>query len=324
MNSTRRRGFTNPVSRREVCVSGLVGITSGSLLSGCRTTPHPAREHDAMNNAPESYPLSLAQWSLHRTIRAGELDPLDFPVMTREVFGLGGVEYVNTFFKDKAGDRAYLADLRRRAEDHGVRNLLIMIDGEGDMGDPDPNRLRATIENHRRWLEAARTLDCHCIRVNAQSSGTPAEQRERCIRGFEQLLPHAEALDVDVVIENHGGLSSNGAWLADLVGSIGHPRLGTLPDFGNFVLDWSTGARYDRYRGLEELLPFARAVSAKSHDFDDAGEEVHSDFGRIMDLVRDSGYRGWVGIEYEGETLPERDGILRTRSLLLRNGCRTT
>ena len=277
-----------------------------------------------MDSSTDLYPLSLAQWSLHRTLRKGELDPLDFPVVAREIYGLGGVEYVNTFFKDKVSDQAYLTTLRKRADDHGVRNLLIMIDGEGDMGAPDLTVLSQTIENHRRWLEAAKSLDCHCIRVNAQSHGTPEEQRDRCVRGFSLLMPYAEALHLDVVIENHGGLSSNGAWLADLVQSVGHPRLGTLPDFGNFILDWSTGERYDRYRGVQELMPFAKALSAKSHDFNEAGDEIHSDYGRLMDIVKRSGYSGWVGIEYEGEILSEQAGILKTRALLERHGCHTT
>ncbi|MDG2094315.1 MAG: TIM barrel protein, partial [Phycisphaerales bacterium] len=190
-----------------------------------------------MTETNAAYPISLAQWSLHRTIRGGDLDPLDFARMTREEWDLGGVEYVNTFFKDKVSDQAYLARLAQRADDHGVESLLIMIDNEGHMGAEDQGELKTTIENHRRWLEAAKRLGCHSIRVNAQSEGTPDQQRDRCLRGFHLLMPHADELEMNVTIENHGGLSSNGAWLASLIEGVGHPRLGTLPDFGNFILD---------------------------------------------------------------------------------------
>ena len=277
-----------------------------------------------MTETNPAYPISLAQWSLHRTIRNGDLDPLDFARVTREEWDLGGVEYVNTFFKDKVSDEAYLTQLARRADDHGVQNLLIMIDNEGHMGAVDETELRTTIENHRRWLEAAKRLGCHSIRVNAQSEGTPDEQRDRCLEGFHRLMPYADELGINVTIENHGGLSSNGAWLAGLVEAVGHPRLGTLPDFGNFILDWNTRETYDRYKGMRELIPHAMALSAKSNDFDEDGEEVHTDFARMLSIAREAGYDGWIGIEYEGDELSERDGITATRELLLRNGCRTT
>ena len=277
-----------------------------------------------MTNEPTSYPISLAQWSLHRTIRAGELDPLDFAKMTREEWNIGGVEYVNTFFKDKVSDQAYIGELKKRADDHGVKSLLIMIDNEGHMGAVDERELQQTIENHRRWLEAARQLGCHSIRVNAQSEGTPDEQRDRCTKGFHALMEHADEMDMNVLIENHGGLSSNGDWLASLIKHVDHPRLGTLPDFGNFILDWDTGESYDRYLGMSELIPFAHALSAKSHDFDQNGNETGTDYERMLGIARAAGYDGWVGIEYEGETLSERDGITRTLELLVHHGCHTT
>ena len=244
--------------------------------------------------------------------------------MTREAWDIGGVEYVNTFFKDKATDKAYLAELKKRADDHGVVSLLIMIDNEGHLGPAETSELKSTIENHRRWLEAARELGCHSIRVNAQSEGSPEEQRDRCIRGFHALMKHADDLEMSILIENHGGLSSNGAWLASLIEQVAHPRLGTLPDFGNFILDWDTRETYDRYQGISELIPYARALSAKSNDFNEDGEEIHSDFSRMLSIAREAGYDGWVGIEYEGDQVSEHDGIAATKNLLLKNNCRTT
>lgn len=268
------------------------------------------------------YEISLAEWSLHRAIFEGRLDPLDFPRVTRERFGLRACEHVNQFFKDRVQDAAYFRQMRARADDAGVRSLLIMIDGEGRLGDPDERARRRAVRRHARWLEAAQILGCHSIRVNAESEGTHQEQADRCASGLEALCEVADKAGLDVLIENHGGLSSDGAWLSGLVRRVGHPRLGTLPDFGNFCLDWSRSeepeAWYDRYVGVRQLMPYARAVSAKSHDFDERGNEIHTDYERMMRLVVGAGYRGFVGIEYEGKDLSEDEGILATKRLLER------
>lgn len=260
--------------------------------------------------------ISLAQWSLHRALYAGELDNLDFPRVTREEYGIEAVEYVNSFFKEKARDRAYLTDLKTRCDDHGVRSLLIMCDGEGALGDPDEAARLQAVENHHRWIEAARFLGCHSIRVNARSTGTPDEQRELVADGLRRLVEFAAPMGINVVVENHGGLSSNGAWLTSVMEAVDHPRCGTLPDFGNFQL--SEGEWYDRYQGVAELMPYAKAVSAKSHVFDESGEEREIDFLRMMRIVLAAGYEGFVGIEYEGTELSEPEGIRATKVLLER------
>ena len=267
-------------------------------------------------NPPEKpvFDISLAQWSLHRMLFAGKLETLRFGAFARERFGIEAVEYVNSFFKDKARDRAYLDELKARAE--GVRHLLIMVDGEGALGHPDPDQRARAVENHYRWVEAARHLGCHSIRVNAQSEGTPLQQRDRAADGLRRLVEFADGHGINVIVENHGGLSSNGAWLASVIRQVDHPRCGTLPDFGNFHL--GDGTWYDRYRGVEELMPFAKALSAKSHDFDADGNETSTDFRRMMRIVLDAGYRGYVGIEYEGERLSEVEGIAATKRLLER------
>lgn len=257
--------------------------------------------------------ISLAQWSLHRAIRAGELDHLDFARVARRDFGLEAIEYVNTFFKDRARDRAYLAEMNRRAEGEGVYQHLIMCDGEGRLGDPDAALRARAVENHRRWLDAARTLGCATIRVNAASDGSYEEQQRLAADGLRRLTELADPLGLNVIVENHGGLSSNGQWLAGVMRLVDHPRCGTLPDFGNFY-------EYDRYQGTAELMPFAKAVSAKSHDFDAAGDETTKDYRRLLRIVYDAGFRGWIGIEYEGDRLPEREGIAATLRLLHRVG----
>jgi len=270
-------------------------------------------------SAPETPPvlkISLAQWSLHRTLFAGDLAPLDFPAFARRRFGLDAVEYVNVFFADEARDREYLADLRTRCDDAGVRSLLIMIDREGALGDPDTAARTKAIENHHKWVEAAKALGCHSIRVNAQSSGTPDAQRGLAADGLRRLTEFAAPHEINVIVENHGGLSSNGAWLASVIRQVDHPRCGTLPDFGNFQT--APGVWYDRYQGVAELMPFAKAVSAKSHDFDADGNETGTDYRRMMKIVLDAGYRGHVGIEYEGDRMDEVEGVEATKRLLER------
>lgn len=260
--------------------------------------------------------ISLAEWSLHRALGSGTLDHLDFPLVARRDYGIEAVEYVNTFFRGRGTDERYLAALKARAADHGVKNVLVMCDGEGAIGDPDPAARTRTIENHFKWLDAAAVLGCHSIRVNAQSQGSDAEQHDLVVDGLRRLTEEATQRDLSVIVENHGGLSSNGAWLAGVIRAVGHPRCGTLPDFGNFQLggnEW-----YDRYRGVAEMMPFARAVSAKSHDFDAGGNEQHTDFRRMLRIVLDAGYHGHVGIEYEGNGLSEPDGIRATKALLER------
>jgi L-ribulose-5-phosphate 3-epimerase len=275
----------------------------------------PARTARALPRA-SPFGISLAQWSLHRTLQKGELDTLGFPAKARS-FGIAAVEYVNTFWKDKARDEKYLAELKQRCDGEGVQSLLIMCDGEGALGDPDEAKRTRAVANHDRWLDAAKALGCHSIRVNAQSSGSWDEQQKLAADGLRRLCERGDTAGIDVIVENHGGLSSNGKWLAATLKLVAHPRCGSLPDFGNFRVD--AEQTYDRYIGVAELMPFARGVSAKSHDFDDAGNEVHTDYVRMLDIVVvQHGWRKFVGIEYEGDKLSEGDGIVATKKLLER------
>jgi sugar phosphate isomerase/epimerase len=303
--------MTDTITRRAFVKSTAAALPVAALaqplaLLGCGSTAQEA----------PTFEISLAEWSLHRALNAGELDNLDFPAVTRTDYGIEAVEYVNSFFKDKARDEAYLTDLKQRCDDHGVTSVLIMCDGEGALGDPDDAARTTAIENHYRWIEAARFLGCHSIRVNARSEGSPDEQQALAADGLRRLTEFAAQHDINVLVENHGGLSSNGAWLAGVMRMVDHPRCGTLPDFGNFRIagdEW-----YDRYQGVTELMPFAKAVSAKSHEFDEDGNETGTDFFRMMRIVLDAGYRGYVGIEYEGQNLSEPEGIRATKALLER------
>jgi sugar phosphate isomerase/epimerase len=262
------------------------------------------------------YKISLAQWSLHRALFGKQLDNLDFAKTAKLDYGISAIEYVNQFFKDKAKDTAYLKEMLKRSRDYGVENRLIMCDGEGALGDPDEAKRRQAVENHYKWIEAAKFLGCKMIRVNAQSRGSYDEQMKLAADGLRKLTEFGAKHKIAVVVENHGGLSSNGQWLAGVMKMVNHPMCGTLPDFGNFRV--SREEEYDRYKGVAELMPFAKAVSAKSHDFDERGEEVHTDYHKMMKIVLDAGYRGFVGIEYEGNKMGEPDGIRATKKLLER------
>ncbi len=287
---------------------------AAALVAGLPGCAVPLAGRRPPRKEKDVFKISLAQWSLHRMLFAGRLETLDFPGYARTQLDLDAVEYVNSFFKDKARDESYLDELVRRAADAGVRNLLIMVDGEGELGPPETAERRRAVERHPAWVGAAGHLGCHSIRVNASSRGTPDEQRDLAADGLRRLTEYATPYGINVLVENHGGLSSNGAWLASVIRQVDHPNCGTLPDFGNFHIqgdEW-----YDRYRGVEEMMPFAKAVSAKSHDFDADGNETATDFRRMMRIVLDAGYRGYVGIEYEGERLSELEGIKATKSLL--------
>lgn len=302
-----------PLNRRDFLRQTLLGTAAGLAIgSGGGTMGAPS-------SARPQFRISLAEWSLHRALfQKGDnkLDHLDFAKTAKEAFGINAVEYVNQFFFDKAKDMDYLAEMKKRAEDQGVRSLLIMVDREGRLGDPDDAKRLQAVENHKKWVEAAAFLGCHSVRVNAASSGSWEDQVSYAANGLRQLTNFAEEHNLYVIVENHGGLSSNGKWLAEVMQTVDHPHCGTLPDFGNFRIDGEEW--YDRYQGVAELMPFAKAVSAKTYDFDEQGNETHTDYLRMMKIVLDHDYHGFVGIEYEGKELDEFEGIRKSKALLER------
>ncbi|MBL8857636.1 MAG: TIM barrel protein [Planctomycetes bacterium] len=263
-----------------------------------------------------TFSISLAEWSYHSALQKGSMKHAEFAQVARAKHGLGAVEYVNSFFKDKARDTDYLKDLKTRADDQQVKILLIMCDGEGDLGHAEKQKRTEAVENHKQWLDAARALGCHSIRVNVSGSGTRTDHMHQAAESLQALAQLADPLNLNVIVENHGGITSDGAWLAGVMRKADHKRVGTLPDFGNFKI--SDSELYDRYQGVAELMPWAKAVSAKSHDFDEKGEETATDYTRMLKIVLDAGYRGYVGIEYEGSRLSEHDGVEATKRLLER------
>ncbi len=295
------------INRRSF-LTGTVSLVGLSALTGCQSSSESSSAEPALR-------ISLAQWSLNKRLFGKEPPPmnnLDFAATARG-FGIEAIEYVNQFFMDKAADTRYLKEMKTRAAEQGVRGLLIMCDNEGNLGAPDAAQRRHAVLNHYKWIEAAKYLGCHSIRVNARSDDKlPAqEQAKLAADGLAKLSDYARRFPMNVIVENHGGLSSNGQWLAGVIRAVAMPNCGTLPDFGNF-------GDYDRYQGVEELMPFAKGVSAKSMNFTEQGNETTIDYARMIKIVRAAGYRGYIGIEYEGAELSEMDGIARTKRLLER------
>lgn len=269
-----------------------------------------------MNNSEMFFKISIAEWSLHKMLFAKELTNLEFPEFSKKNFDIHAVEYVNIFFKDAGME--YLTELKSRTDDLGVENVLIMVDAEGNLGEADDAKRQEAVENHYKWVEAAKFLGCHSIRVNARGKGTREEVAEAVVDGLGKLTEYASKDNIGVIVENHGGYSSDGKWMSDVIRKVDNPNCGTLPDFGNFLI--SREEVYDRYLGMKELMPFAKGVSAKSHEFDDEGNETKSDFYKILKIVKEAGYTGYIGIEYEGSKLSEVDGVIATKKLLEKVG----
>ncbi|GAA3596419.1 TIM barrel protein [Flavivirga amylovorans] len=275
------------------------------------------------NKKPLFFKMSLAEWSLHRALFGNKMNNLDFAAKSRS-FGFEGLEYVNGFFKDKAKDMPYLKEMNLRANSEGQQNVLIMIDREGALANADSKERVKAIENHYKWVEAANFLGCHAIRVNLAGGVDKNEALKASIDSLHRLSEFAKGSDVNVLVENHGGFSSNGKWMTNVFSQIESENCGTLPDFGNFCIEKNKEGvcieEYDKYQGMKELLPYAKAVSAKSYNFNEKGEDTVINYLKMMEMVKASGYTGFVGVEYEGDILPEEKGIELTRDLLVRVG----
>lgn len=256
-----------------------------------------------------AYKISLAEWSLNRSIRKGLLTNMDFPRIAKETYGLDAVEYVNQFFRDKAEDTEYLTQLKQQCEKYGVKSLIIMVDGEGNLADTSAAGRTKAIENHYKWVKAAKFLGCHSIRVNAGGRGTMGQMQAAAIDALTRLSAYAADYGINVIVENHGGNSSYGKWLAEIMKTVNKPNCGTLPDLGNFY-------EYDRYQGVKDLMPYAKGVSGKTHDFDENGNETVIDYEKMMKIISDSGFKGYIDVEYEGSKLSEDEGIKATIALL--------
>ncbi|MGB2713121.1 MAG: sugar phosphate isomerase/epimerase family protein [Vicinamibacterales bacterium] len=306
--------MTTPLSRRDFLAvsAGATAAVGAASLGMTHTTA-----------AEPLYKISLAEWSINRPLFGGRMQHLDFAKIAKSV-GIQAIEYVNQFFKDKAKDTAFLKEMNTRAQGEGVTQVLIMCDGEGNLGDPDPAKRQTAVENHYKWVDAAKFLGCHTIRVNGYSSGTPDEQMKLVADGMRKLVEYADKQAINVVIENHGGLSSNGKWLVQTIKMVNHPRAGTLPDFGNFRIAGPSRDNpnakiesYDSYVGVAEMMPLAKGVSVKPRVWDFQGNSSDIDLLKMMKIVVDAGYHGHAGIEH-GPEGKELEGVRELRAQLER------
>lgn len=325
----KRRKFIQQGSQAGVALS-LLGVVA---CKNKEKTDAAVESVEEMAVAEPFFELSLAQWSIHRMILEDGLDPYAFAEKAA-AWGFKGLEYVSQLYRgemeaaesEDAAMEAFISKSNAKATEHGLTNVLIMIDREGPLSHPDESERNQAIANHIKWVDAAAAMGCHAVRVNLNGSEQEDEWIANSIAGLQGLATYAADKNINVLVENHGGFSSNGALLAKVMQGVGMDNCGTLPDFGNFCIrrndpaDWSSGCAeaYDIYQGVEELMPYAKAVSAKSHDFDAEGNETEIDYIRMLKIVKEAGYTGYVGVEYEGSELGEEAGILATKDLLLK------
>jgi len=267
--------------------------------------------------------ISLAQWSLHRSFQDGTLDSVDFASIAMEKYNIDALEYVNGLYPDKGKDEKFWKQMKDRSTDAGVKNLVMMVDDEGDLGSASENNRLQSVENHYKWVHAAKLLGCHTMRVNAFGDSDREIYRMAIMDGMSRLADYAAELDINIVIENHGLFSSDAALIAGIIKEVNRPNFGSFPDFGNWCLSAKWGSTqgdcdkiYDRYQGVAELLPYAKAVSAKSYNFNAKGEDTKIDYYRMMKIVKESDFKGYIGIEYEGMEKSEHEGIMITKNLM--------
>jgi len=347
MSKTRRNAIKD--LSKGITAFSLLGISASILSCAGDTAEAKAKQviKEKMTEKTPFFDISLAQWSLHRSffgdalkngfgpfvqglqtdpdaLLQGTLNPINFASIAKKDYGVSAIELVNTFYFSKAKDTQYWKDYKAQCDGEGVKPVLIMCDALGNLGDLDDAKRKLAVENHYPWLEAAKILGCHAIRVNAAGEGTAEEVKAAAINGLGALAAVGAKEGISVIVENHGGYSSKGDWLASVIGGVNSKFCGTLPDFGNFCIERDENRKcleeYDRYKGTKELMPFAKGVSAKTHDFDADGNEIHTDFVKMLQIVKDAGYTGYIDIEYEGQKLSEPEGIMATKRLLERVG----
>ncbi|CAM4345775.1 sugar phosphate isomerase/epimerase family protein [Gillisia limnaea] len=312
----------------------LLALFFMASLTSCKNNQEAKETIETTESQTENqelfFEVSLAQWSLSKPIIEGEMDPMNFAQKAQEM-GFSGIEYVSGLYTsevEKTNLSTVLDTLKARSERFNVENVLIMIDGEGDLAISDEAARNKAVENHKKWVDAAQFLGAHSIRVNLFGSDNAEEWKANSIDGLRKLAEYASGKNINVLVENHGYLSSNAALLVEVIEGVNLANCGTLPDFGNFCLQREGGERWDaacieeypKYQGVEEMMPHAKAVSAKSYAFDESGQETTIDYGKMLKIVKDAGYTGFIGIEYEGEELTAEEGIMATKELLIAEG----
>lgn len=323
----RRRNFIAKTTAAGVGVTFLGAYACKEAKKDEKTA---SEVEESSNEAEPFFELSLAQWSIHRMIRENGVDPYTFAEKAKN-WGFKGLEYVSQLYNPELSDAEYSEEAmaafveksNAEAQKHGMKNVLIMIDGQGNLAVNDEAERNETVEKHKKWVDAAAAMGCHAIRVNLNGSNEPEEWIENSVDGLTKLATYAKDKNINILVENHGGLSSNGELHAQVMEKVNMDNVGTLPDFGNFCMtrkpdSWECEVMYDKYKGVKELMPYAKAVSAKSNVFDAEGNEENIDYVKMLQMVKDNGYTGFVGVEYEGQDLSEEEGIIATRDLLLK------
>ena len=309
------------IRRKFIEKSAVASLAFGTGFISCQEKSQTSYAKKKETNMLE---ISLAQWSLNQSFFNKKLDANDFASITKTVHGISAVEYVNQFYVDQASDEKFWNEMKNRADNVGVSSLLIMVDDEGDLGNLNNSEREQAVENHYKWVNAAKLLGCHSIRVNAFGDGDKDQVGTALEDGLGKLAEYSAKEDINVLIENHGLYSSDGAWIAQLIKNVKSPYLGTLPDFGNWCTNIKWGSIhgegcetvYDIYQGVSDFLPFAKGVSAKAYNFNEDGEETSIDFAKMIAIVKEAGFNGHIGVEYEGSSLSEVDGIRATKTLI--------
>ena len=315
----------------KLALAALISVAVLSCKSEKKTEKN-TNESVVVTEKQPFFKISLAQWSLNEAIRSGEMNPLDFAEKAHEM-GFEGIEYVSqlytplmeTYDNDKIALDSILPKMKAKSQEFQVENVLIMVDGEGNLAAASESERNQAVEDHKKWVDAAKYLGCHAIRVNLIGAADKEVWKNSAIDGLGKLADYGAKQNIEVTVENHGGYSSDAALLMEVITAIDKENCGTLPDFGNFCMERENGEmwgapcvkEYDKYKGIEEMMPKALAVSAKTYDFNDSGEETSMNFTRILQTVKDAGYTGFIGVEYEGENHTPEEGILLTKELLL-------
>ena len=316
------------ISKSIFIVLFIIGVSTSSCKTGKKKQTIPSEK--VHSNEGAFFKLSLAQWSLHRYVEEKKNSPFHFASQAKEM-GFKGLEYVSQLYKheiEELGFDVVIDSLNKISKKESMQNILIMVDDEGDLADPDENKRNQAVENHKKWVDAASKLGCHSIRVNTFGTNDPEIWKTTVVDGLRKLSVYAATKNINVLCENHGWLSSNPVELMKAINEVNMENCGTLPDFGNWCVKradvnekWGDCAEVypDKYEGIKMMMPAAMAVSAKSYDFDEAGNETTIDYVKMLQIVKDAKYTGFIGVEYEGERLNERDGIIATRDLLVKS-----
>ena len=297
-------------TRRDFVKATAMGAVAVGL--GGKTPAHPRRPK-------RDFKISIAAWSVHREVRSGKLKLIDACRFLREEYDVDGFELVNTLLEVPTAE--YVRKFRAEAQRFHLAIPLIMCDGEGDFGSVDPDERRRAVRYHTKWMYVASDLGCHSIRVNWRGAPEGAEKdpalvlafTERSIDAYAEMARIGGENGLNVIIENPGGISSPPEMLLGLIKAVNSPRFGTLPDWGGFPDD------VDRYDAVDKMMPYAKGVSAKCYDFGPDGRETKIDFERMVQICVDKhGYHSFLGIEFEGDRLTERQGMRAAKDLLVK------